>query len=93
MLNEAKLVGRGLCRGINDYGDGQVISYALFLAPKIKFILTIDKYGIIQAHKTFKRYSDSKRLLDRVHFFKKVDEKKIELSYLRIGKKLLIVEF
>ena len=39
------------------------------LAPKIKYVLTIDDYGIIQQHMTFKGFNDSKRLLDRSQYF------------------------
>ena len=45
------------------------IFYGLFLAPKIKYCLTIDEYGIISEHKTFKGFTDSKRLLDRFPIF------------------------
>ena len=41
----------------------------MFLAPKIKYCLNIDEYGIISEHKTFKGFTDSKRLLDRLQYF------------------------
>ena len=44
--------------------------HGLFLAFKIKYCLTIDEYGIIQEHKTFKGFTDSKRLLDRSQYLK-----------------------
>ena len=52
VLDEANLVGECLCQGKNDYKTGGIF-YGLFLAPKIKYCLTIDDYGIIQEHKTF----------------------------------------
>ena len=61
VLDKANLVGEGLCHGKNGYKTGGIL-YGLFLAPKIKFCLTIDDYGIIQEHKTFKCFNDSKRL-------------------------------
>ena len=61
MLDKANLVGEKLCRGENDYKTGGIF-YGLFLAPKIKYCLTIDMFGIVQEHKTFKGFNDSKRL-------------------------------
>ena len=64
VLDKANLVGRELCQGKNDYKTGAIF-YGLFLAPKIKYVLTIDEFRIIQQHMTFKGFNDSKRLLDR----------------------------
>ena len=64
VLDKANLVGEELCHGKNDYKIGGIF-YCLLLAPKIKYCLTKDYYGIIQEHKTFKGFNDSKRLLDR----------------------------
>ena len=75
LLDKANLVGEGLCRGTNDYKTGGIF-YGLFLAPKIKYCLTIVDYGIIQEHKTFKVFNDSKRLLDRSQYFKMIEGKK-----------------
>ena len=47
----------------------QAVFYGLFLAPKIKYVLTIDDYGIIQQYMIFKGFDDSKRLLDRSQYF------------------------
>ena len=55
VLDKAKLVGKNLCQGRNDYKTGGIF-YGLFLAPKIKYILTIDDYGIIQQHMTSKGF-------------------------------------
>ena len=68
VLDKANLVGKNLCQGKNDYNSGGIF-YGLFLAPKIKYVLTIDDFGIIQQHMTFKGFTDSKRLLDRSQYF------------------------
>ena len=78
-MDKANLVGEQLGQGKNDYKTGGIF-YGLFLAPKIKYYLTIDDYGIIQEHKTFKGYNDSKRLLDRSQYFKMKEGKK-NISY------------
>ena len=39
-LDKVELVGKNLLQGKNDYKDGGIF-YALFLAPKIKYCLTI----------------------------------------------------
>ena len=76
VLDKANLVGEGLCQGKNDYKTGGIF-YSLYLAPKIKYCLTIDDYGVIQEHKTFKCFNDSKRLLDRSQYFKLIEGNKI----------------
>ena len=75
VLDKANLVGEQLGQGKNDYKTGGIF-YGLFLAPKIKYCLTIDDYGIIQGHKTFKGFNDSKRLLARSQYFKMIEGKK-----------------
>ena len=50
MLDKANLVGEGLCPGENDYKTGGIF-YGLFLAPEIKYSLTIEKFGIVQEKK------------------------------------------
>ena len=75
VLDKANLVGEELCQGKNDYKTGGIF-YGLFLAPKIKHCLTIDDYGIIKEHKTFKGFNDSKRLLDRSQYFKTIEGEK-----------------
>ena len=64
VLDKANIVGEGLCQGKNDYKTGGNF-YGLFLAPKIKYVPTINEFGILQEHKGFKRFNDSERLLDR----------------------------
>ena len=75
VLDKANLVGEGLCQVNKDYKRGGIF-YGLFSAPKIKYCLTIDDYGIIQEHKTFEGFNDSKRLLDRSQYFKMIKGKK-----------------
>ena len=90
VLDKANSVGENLCQGKNDYKSGGVF-YGLILAPKIKYVLTFNEFGILQEHKTFKGFKDSKRLLDRSQYFKK-KEKKYQLCYQDRGKNRLIVE-
>ena len=56
-LNKACLVGKCLLQGKNDYKGGGIL-YRLFLAPKIKYCLTITKYAVIDEHKTFKGFTN-----------------------------------
>ena len=86
VLDKANLVGENLCQGKNDYKTGGIF-YGLFLAPKIKYCLTIDVYGIIQEHKTFKGFNDSKRLLNRSQYFNMKEGKKISAMLPRSWKK------
>ena len=76
VLDKANLVEEGLCQGKNDYKTGGIF-YGLFLVPKVKCCLTIDDYCIIQEHKTFKAFNDSKRFLDRSQYFKMIEGEKI----------------
>ena len=86
VLDKANLVGDELCQGKNDYKTGGIF-YGLYLAPKIKYCLTIDDYVIIQEHKTFKGFNDSNRLLDRSQYFKMKERKKISAMLPRSWKK------
>ena len=63
VLDKAGLVEE-LCLIKSDYETG-CVSYGFFLALKTKYGLSIDKFGIVQEHKTFEGLNDSKRLLDR----------------------------
>ena len=49
VLDEASLVGDNLCRSQND-SKLRGIFYGLILAPKIKYCLTINEFGIIEEH-------------------------------------------
>ena len=86
VLDKANLVGKNLCQGKNDYKTGGIF-YGLFLAPKIKYVLTIDDFGISQQHMTLKGFNDSKRLLDRSQSFDMLDVKKITAMLPRSWKK------
>ena len=68
-LDKAGLVGKALLQGKNDYKDGRMV-YGLFLAPKINYCLTINKYGDIDEHKTFKGFTDVYDILDGKKYFK-----------------------
>ena len=68
-LNKAGLVGKELLQGKNDYGSNSGIFYGLFLAPKIKYCLTINKYGVIDEHETFKGFTNVSDNLDRKEYF------------------------
>ena len=63
------MVGKNLLQGKNDYKDAGIF-YGLFLAPKIKYCLTINKYGVIDEHKTFKGFTNVSDNLDRKEIFK-----------------------
>ena len=51
--------------------------YSLFLAPKVKYCLTINEYGLVEEHKTFKGFGDVNRLLDNKKYFDMQQFKKI----------------
>ena len=85
-MDKANLVGENLCQGKYDYETGGIF-YGLYLASKINYVLTIDDYGFIQEHKTFKGFNDSKRLLDRSQYFKMIEGKKISAMLPKSWKK------
>ena len=86
MLDKANLVGKNLCQGKNDYKTGGIF-YGLFLAPKIKYCLTINELGVTEQHMTFKGFNGSKRLLDRSQNFNMLKGKKITTVLPRSWKK------
>ena len=49
----------------------------MFLAPKIKYCLTINNYGVIDEHKTFKGFTNVSDNLDRKEYFKKFEGDKL----------------
>ena len=69
-LNKAGIVGKNLLQSKNDYKDGGIF-YGLFLAPKLKYCLTINKYGVLVEHKTFKGFTNASDNLNRKVYFKK----------------------
>ena len=63
-LEEARFVGKNRLKGKNNHKEGG-FWYGLFLAPKIKYCLTINKFGVVDEHKTFKRFTNVSNNLDR----------------------------
>ena len=61
-LVEKGFVGKSLGLGKNDYGNSGIF-YPWFLAPKIKYCLVIEDFGIISAKRTFKGYSEEHRMI------------------------------
>ena len=59
-LVDIGFVSKSLGLGKNDYGNSGIL-YAWFLAPKIKYCLVIDDFGVIWAKRTFKGYSEEYR--------------------------------
>ena len=55
-------VGKSIGLGKNDSGNSGIF-YAWFPAPKIKFCLVIDDFGVISARRTFKGYSEEHRMI------------------------------
>ena len=49
----------------------------MFLAPKIKYCLTTNKYGVIDEHKTFKGFTNVSDNLDREEYFKMFEGDKL----------------
>ena len=71
-LQRGGLVGKNLLQGKNNYKDGGIF-YGLFLAPKTKYCLTINEYGVIEEHKCFKGFTNVSDNLDRKEYFKMAD--------------------
>ena len=75
-LDEAKVSVKGLLQGKNDYEDGGIF-YEMFLAPKIKYCVTINKYVIRDEHKTFKGFTNVSDNLYRKEYFKMLNGDKL----------------
>ena len=88
-LNKAGLVGKGLLQGKNDYKDG-CIFYGLFLAPKIKYCLTINQYGVIDEQITFKGFTNDSGNSDRIEHSKMFDGDKLVARVRLSWKKVLV---
>ena len=71
-LAKAGLVGNNRLQGENDYKRGG-IWFGLFLAPRIKYCPTINKFGIIDEHKTFKGFRNVSDNLKRKEYFNKAN--------------------
>ena len=92
VLDNANLFAKILCQGKIDYETGGVF-YGLFLAPKLKHVLTIDEFVIFQQHMTFKGFNDSKRILDRSQYFNMLEDKEHMLCYQDHGRNHSIMEW
>ena len=66
-LDKAGLVDKNRLQSKNDLKKGGVW-YGLFSAPKLKYYLTINKYGVLDEHKTFKGFTNVSDILDRKNF-------------------------
>ena len=55
-LDKAGLVCKILLQGKIDYKDGGIF-YGLFLYPKMKYCLTLNKFGSIDEHGPFKGFT------------------------------------
>ena len=62
-LVEKGYVGKSLGQGKNDYGNSGIF-YAWFLAPKIKYCLVMEDFGVISAKRTFKGCSEEHRMIN-----------------------------
>ena len=76
-LDQAGLVGKNLLQGKNDYKDGGSF-YGLFLAPKMKYCLTIKEYAVIDEHKSFNGFTNVSDNLDRKEYFKMFSGNKLQ---------------
>ena len=90
-LKKKHLVGKNLLQGKNDYGGGGII-YALFLAPKIKYCLTINKYGVIDEKKCFEGFTSGSEKLNRKQYFKMSDGDNLIAKLSLSWKKVLVKE-
>ena len=61
-LLEKGFVGKPFGLGKSNYGNSGIF-YACFSAPKIKYCLVIDDFGVITAKRTFKGYSEEHRMI------------------------------
>ena len=87
VLEKVNLVGKDFCHGKNNYETGGIF-YGFFLAPKIKYVLTINEFVFVQEYKIFKGFNDSKRLSGRSRNFKMKEGKKISAMLPKSWKKL-----
>ena len=79
-MGKTNRVGSICCEGKNDYKSGGVFNRS-FLATKIKYCVTVDKFGIIQQHKTFRGFNDSIRLTGSSQYYETIEvEKKSAMS-------------
>ena len=74
--DKAGLSRKGLIQGKDDYEDCGIF-YGLFLAPKVKYCLTICSYGNIEEYKTFKSFENVSHNLGGKESFKKLNGTKM----------------
>ena len=79
-MNSVGYVGSNLLQAKNDYGDDGIF-FGLFLAQKIKYCLTINEFGVIEEHKTFKGFGDVNRLLDSKKYFEMQEGKSVSSKF------------
>ena len=85
-LDKAGLVGKNLLQGKNGYRD-RGIFYGLLIAPKVKYCLTIDQFGVIDEHKAFKGFTNVSDNLDEKEIFEMFNGDKLIAKILLIWKK------
>ena len=78
-----------MLQGKNDYCDGGIF-YAIFIAPQVKYCITINQHKKIEKM-TFKGFTDGKKLLDRKQFFDLMKGKQLVEIFKVSWKKLLMV--
>ena len=86
ILDQAGLVDYKFCQGKSNYKSA-CLFYGLFLTVKRDYQLTIHKFGIVQKHRTFKGFDDSKKTVRSFSIFW-TDRVKTyhQLCYLELGK-------
>ena len=75
-VKNAGLVGKNRLKGKIGYKEGG-IWYGFFLAPKVKFCLNTNKFGIIDEHKTFRGFTNVSDNLDSKEHFDMADGGKL----------------
>ena len=75
-----KLLKKEMDQGKNYYGRGGSF-YALFIASKVKYCMTTEEYGILDAGKFVKEVWDMDKLLVRKHYFGLLKGKSIGWKY------------
>ena len=78
-LDKTRLVVKSRLQGRNVYKEG-VTWYDLILAPKIKYCLTINKFGIIDEHLTFQIFTNLSDNLDKKEYFNMANGGKITIK-------------
>ena len=73
-LVHSGFVGKFHQIGKNDYCNLGIF-YSWFLAPKIKYCLVIDDFGVVSAKRTFKVYSEEHRMM-KLDEFESLSERK-----------------